>query len=53
MCEWAPCPADWYEPETELEASFMLDVLLAIELPKLSELLRASELSELLPKDWV
>ena len=60
MCEWVPCPADWYEPDTELEASFVLDVLLAIELPKLlelprdlelpklSELIRASELSELL-----
>jgi hypothetical protein len=60
MCEWAPCPADWYEPDTELEPSLVLDVLLAIELPKLldlprdlelpklSELLRASELSELL-----
>lgn len=44
MCEWAPCPADWYESDTEL-GSFVLDVLLAIELPKL---LRAIELSELL-----
>jgi hypothetical protein len=35
MCEWAPCPEEWYEPKAEilpLKASSM------IELPELSEL---------------
>jgi hypothetical protein len=33
FCEWAPCPADWYEPDTSLDQS------------KVSELLRAEESS--------
>jgi hypothetical protein len=33
FCEWAPCPAAWYEPDTSLEQS------------KVSELLRAEESS--------
>ena len=47
MCEWAPCPADWYQPDTEIEPSLVLDVLLAIELPKLLELPRDLELPKL------
>jgi len=33
FCEWAPCPADWYEPDTSLEQS------------KVSELLRVEKSS--------
>jgi hypothetical protein len=33
FCEWVPCPADWYEPDTSLEQS------------KVSELLRADKSS--------
>jgi hypothetical protein len=39
MCEWAPCPEEWYEPEAEiwpLKASSM------IELPKQSEVMELS-----------
>jgi len=39
MCEWAPCPQEWYEPEAEilpLKASSM------IELPEQSEVMELS-----------
>ncbi|MEG4106733.1 hypothetical protein [Microcoleus sp. S13_C5] len=35
MCEWAPCPADWYEPEAEklpLKASSMRELSEVLEL---------------------
>ena len=43
MCEWAPCPDEWYEPKAEilpLKASSM------IELPEQSEVMELSPLIE-------
>jgi hypothetical protein len=29
FCEWAPCPADWYEPDTSIEQSEVSELLRA------------------------
>ncbi|MEG4925206.1 hypothetical protein Q5690_32875, partial [Microcoleus sp. F10-D1] len=31
FCEWAPCPDDWYEPDTLLELSEVMEVSLLVE----------------------
>ena len=39
MCEWAPCPDEWYEPEAELlplKASSMIELLEQSEVIELS-----------------
>jgi len=46
MCEWAPCPEEWYEPEAEilpLKASSMLEML---KPSKVMEHLRADDISD-------
>jgi hypothetical protein len=48
MCEWAPCPEDWYEPKAEilpLKASSMIELS---EQSEVMELLRADESSDTL-----
>jgi hypothetical protein len=48
MCEWAPCPADWYEPEAEklpLKASSMRELTEVSELSPTGESSDTSEFS--------
>jgi hypothetical protein len=38
MCEWAPCPGDWYEFDTELELSQVSELSRELEPSQVSEL---------------
>jgi len=49
MCEWAPCPQEWYEPEAEilpLKASSMIELPEQSEVMELPPLIETSSISD-------